>query len=722
MRALGRPTQLLQLLFGLTLSSRLLDPQPPPNKVTDADVANFRKKYEEMRKTFEDLSKRFADFKKKRATARGGRLSIVHRGGLPKSIRAHEDEKEAHVESGEGSMQAHFGPTSSTTPEPNHEGGWPERSSSQSQASSSTSFAPDDRGYALWRVDACLGTEEKNETRTKRSDLPTNGFRERLSTILSDVSASGVNPKTRAFAWYNMPHDCSKPFVIKFTMDPTVYNYVYMQHYRNVIPPEEYQMAVQQNFEAAQMIFDENYYGDGLLTVYDASEHRHAIPAGHKNARMLRASDDLVLKTGPILLFTTPEPLLLEELTDEVMESVEAAVFDAFKGYSDKPEPFWHSVGLLPLPAEGPTIYVNETRFLIGSKIDVVTFARTLPPKVQKTFLAKYMGKKHMHRNGATADYSPDHFQRHVVTEDSSREGHRGMIHRPQPPRQRPETPTQYYRDEGVDVTGSPAELAFASFLYRLDAFARVHGSYACGLADDSSDVDLLTNEPLAAILSLVQQGNTGFALIEHVTAARVPRLVLSHQKTGVIVDVIESVMDPWAAAKDNFIRTWLACGRPVRYFALRVRNWGRKHRNQLPRDEGYPNNFMLLLSALWYLRAYEGFPRYCGAGPLAHLLPIGQVAKSEADLADRFYWGWLRWMAGGVSAQRVLDVRDLQRPPFEGSPWSWTLVEPVEGRVVCKLPPVQANYLASLAAESCKGFRCVEANYTPQANTQPCG
>jgi hypothetical protein len=224
----------------------------------------------------------------------------------------------------------------------------------------------------------CCGTTETDEKRISREDLPPYGFRSRLSTIFSDVAASGVlHPTTKVFAWYNRVSHSPCPFIVKLTMEPAVYHQVYLKHYG---------IAIDESAESAQR-FQDDYYGDRVLMVYQAAQVGNAVPAGNAGSRMLRANDEDVLKTGAVLWFNTT-PLLLEELTDEIMTSAEATVVDAFRLHCKQPKPFWHSICLQPLLTDASAFNRDDTRFLIGCKMDEGTFATALPTReLQEKFL-----------------------------------------------------------------------------------------------------------------------------------------------------------------------------------------------------------------------------------------------------------------------------------------------------------------------------------------------
>ncbi len=239
-------------------------------------------------------------------------------------------------------------------------------------AMSSSIHDLDCEGYTLWRVDTqdrpCCGTTETDKKRSSRQDLPPNGFRSRLSTIFSDVAASGAHdPTTKAFAWYNRTSQRSQAFHIKLAMEPAVYHQVYLKHYG---------ISIEQSLLSDQR-FKDDYYGDRVLMVYQAAQVGQAVPAGNPDSQMLRANDQDVLKTGAVLLFNT-KPLLLEELTDEIMTSAETAVLDAFRLHYNQPKPFWHSICLQPLLTDVPTFKSEDMRFLIGCKMDENIFKMAL--------------------------------------------------------------------------------------------------------------------------------------------------------------------------------------------------------------------------------------------------------------------------------------------------------------------------------------------------------
>lgn len=257
---------------------------------------------------------------------------------------------------------------------------------------------------------------------------------------------------------------------------------------------------------------------------------------------------------------------------------------------------------------------------------------------------------------------------------------------------------------------------AFCAFRERLDSRARAHGSCACGLAGEGSDVDVLTRRPLAELLRDVRDGGSGFTLVEHICAAKVPRLVLRHRATGADVDAVHRASDPRARAKDRMLRAWLRLSPHVRGFALLVAAWARRQRSELPRLDGYPSSYHFLLVALWYLanclRAVESTsPDGLPQGSLAEdaLASVGALGESTSNgqqgpgnVPERLFRGWLAFLAGDAAGRRVsFDLRS----PHPGGPaaqppagCAWAVVEPIPGVVACRLLEEQVARVADAA------------------------
>ena len=162
----------------------------------------------------------------------------------------------------------------------------------------------------------------------------------------------------------------------------------------------------------------------------------------------------------------------------------------------------------------------------------------------------------------------------------------------------------------GVSQTSrvsSRVSCAFRAFQH-FDSGAELHGSQVLGLADDASDVDILSSKPVHQLLkALRNQKLPAFELSESVMAARIPRVIVRHRKTGLLLDVVETCRDPDAKAKDVMVNRWLQLGSDVRTFALEIKAFGRACQRQLPREQGYPNTFLLLLTGFWWLSTQQG-------------------------------------------------------------------------------------------------------------------
>lgn len=233
-------------------------------------------------------------------------------------------------------------------------------------------------------------------------------------------------------------------------------------------------------------------------------------------------------------------------------------------------------------------------------------------------------------------------------------------------------------------------------FLQKLDPEAVLHGSRACGFTDPSSDVDLLSSKPLRVLVAAMRETSLGFDLIEHITTARVPRLLLKHRPSGVVLDVVEARHDPLALKKDAYLRSWLGISAEVTAFAHKVRAWSRRRTRELPPEEGYPNSFLLLLSGFWYLKAeahHTKGPTQQDIEPESLLQPLSSKDDGEGQ---RLFLGWLDFLAQAV--QKPPGCMDLRSDLMDrGS--GWTLIEPISGRAACSLTSFQVEQLACIAA-----------------------
>eukprot|EP00439_Symbiodinium_sp_Y106_P087124 s181_g40.t1 len=207
------------------------------------------------------------------------------------------------------------------------------------------------------------------------------------------------------------------------------------------------------------------------------------------------------------------------------------------------------------------------------------------------------------------------------------------------------------------------------------DAGAELHGSQVLGLADEASDVDILSSKPVHQLLkALRNQKLQDFELSESVMAARIPRVIVRHKKTGLLLDVVESCRDPHAHAKDALVRSWLDLGADVRELALDIKGFARAYQSQLPREQGYPNTFLLLLSGFWWLATHQGLrPGESRADSIE-----GRCKESSSEL----FRGWLDFIA--ADAPRVMNLAQGGSIAESSEGRYWQLVEPVSGRTAC--------------------------------------
>ncbi|CAE7946823.1 unnamed protein product, partial [Symbiodinium sp. KB8] len=208
--------------------------------------------------------------------------------------------------------------------------------------------------------------------------------------------------------------------------------------------------------------------------------------------------------------------------------------------------------------------------------------------------------------------------------------------------------------------TSSKVSCAFEAFR-RFDAGAELHGSQVLGLADEASDVDILSSKPVHQLLkALRNQKLQDFELSESVMAARIPRVIVRHRQTGLLLDVVESCRDPYAHAKDALVRSWLDLGEDVRELALDIKAFAKAYQSQLPREQGYPNTFLLLLSGFWWLATHQGLrPGESRADSIE-----GRCKESRSEL----FRGWLDFVAADHPRVMTLAQNGTGGPIRESS------------------------------------------------------
>eukprot|EP00929_Paragymnodinium_shiwhaense_P026312 TRINITY_DN15677_c0_g1_i1.p1 TRINITY_DN15677_c0_g1~~TRINITY_DN15677_c0_g1_i1.p1 ORF type:complete len:293 (-),score=34.64 TRINITY_DN15677_c0_g1_i1:86-964(-) len=222
----------------------------------------------------------------------------------------------------------------------------------------------------------------------------------------------------------------------------------------------------------------------------------------------------------------------------------------------------------------------------------------------------------------------------------------------------------------GVNVheLGKAAEAA-RDFQQQVDSKAIAHGSRVYGLADEDSDLDVLSSLSLLHILSKVRSGGCGFRLVQHLASTKVPRLLLRHKKTGMLLDVVEASRDPYATEKDQFLVQKLRSSR-VQALARSVKEWYKVSMDSLPREEGFPSAYGVLLSAVWYL---DQASHHAGGSAEA-------CNDTKGDLE-----GWIDFLHKSTSTPRKFCWTREKEAIAESLASSagrrhWLLVDPVSG------------------------------------------
>jgi DNA polymerase sigma len=213
---------------------------------------------------------------------------------------------------------------------------------------------------------------------------------------------------------------------------------------------------------------------------------------------------------------------------------------------------------------------------------------------------------------------------------------------------------------------------AFADFRDLYDPTSTVHGSCVTGLSRPNSDVDVITAVELYRLYCKVQlhaSTPTGkISVVMYITRTRMPRLVLKHVN-GVELDIVQRLRAAKCEEKDDLVIAFFGQQPLLKEFVLRVLDWGRRNRAQMPTKKGYPNSWTLTLISIFFLQNR----------PKGRLLPSFTMPMAPvcADVdhcegyTDALYVEFLMFLMDYKTQVRV-DIR---------VPSTWEGLEPRHGR-----------------------------------------
>ena len=140
----------------------------------------------------------------------------------------------------------------------------------------------------------------------------------------------------------------------------------------------------------------------------------------------------------------------------------------------------------------------------------------------------------------------------------------------------------------------------FDIFREEVDGQASVHGSVINGLVTEYSDVDVNASMSVSMIYRIASKSKS-FAVMEYLPNLRIPRVLLKHNATKVVVDVVHGTIVEDAMKKAEIFRR-IASVDLYRDYALLIKNWMKSQELRMPVKNGYLNSFNMLLIAFFYL------------------------------------------------------------------------------------------------------------------------
>jgi len=99
-----------------------------------------------------------------------------------------------------------------------------------------------------------------------------------------------------------------------------------------------------------------------------------------------------------------------------------------------------------------------------------------------------------------------------------------------------------------------------------------LHGSYANGTYNEHSDIDIMTDDFQLIRLNLNFQNK--FCLLNDISNAKIPRILLLHVNSQFEVDLIENTHDKYHQLKDLIIAKYIAFDEKILQYIKLVKYW----------------------------------------------------------------------------------------------------------------------------------------------------
>ncbi|CAE8733181.1 unnamed protein product [Polarella glacialis] len=233
--------------------------------------------------------------------------------------------------------------------------------------------------------------------------------------------------------------------------------------------------------------------------------------------------------------------------------------------------------------------------------------------------------------------------------------------------------------------------------------------------------VDILTSMPLEALVKEVRAEGSflhaHFEVLEHVSCAKIPRLVLRHASTSTEVDVISDLADPSAPVRDEVTRSLLGWDPRVRELACLIGDWARLYQAEMPPKIGFPNSYTFRLTGFHYLMIRPRGPLLpalaaTGTSLCSAALSPGQMTAVRQLSAKELFLEWLGHLAAAGDPDRGLWAN--LRKPWESGPGPqkvrWGVIDPVSGRNLTNFRGMQPGVIANVAREAANEVRATKA------------
>lgn len=248
-----------------------------------------------------------------------------------------------------------------------------------------------------------------------------------------------------------------------------------------------------------------------------------------------------------------------------------------------------------------------------------------------------------------------------------------------------------------------PWERAWQDFA-RLDRNAELHGSRRIGVGCADSDVDVVTSLTLKGLVEMVRSNASAspareFELLEHVSWARVPRVILKHKLTDIEVDVINCQLDHQSHERDEVVQLLLDACPLARDFVVRIGEWVHAHSAWMPPKQGFPNTYTFRMVGFHLLQTRKPGPLLPALAPSGAVLRELPVLETHEDVGQLFEdWLSLLVEAGKPEGRLWVDLRN----PWDAGPSEikWGVIDPVSGRNITQFRGDQPQRIAALAAK----------------------